>query len=99
MSVSVKNSFLLQWVSSQIPPHLKTLHRGMFDRLHDGDWGGLKAAGVHSDFTPGVPGQHQSLQLEDAGHPASSEISQSSPQPILLVEHLSEGEIKQSLPY
>ena len=82
-----------------MPPHLKTQHRGVFDRLYDGDGGGLKAAGVHGDAAPGVTGQHQSLQLEDAGDPASSEPGQPSPQPILLVKHLSEDEIKQSLSY
>ena len=78
-----------------MPPNLKTLHRGVFDRLYDGDGGGLKAAGVHGDVAPGVTAQHQALQLEDAGDPASFEPGQPSIQPILLVKHLSEGEMKQ----
>ena len=39
---------------SPMPPNLKTLHRGVLDRLYDGDGGGLKAAGVHGDVAPGV---------------------------------------------
>ena len=70
--------------------HLKTLYRGMFDRLYDRDWGGLQTAGVYSDAPPGVPSQHQALQLEHTGDPASSKPCHSSPQPILLVKHLSE---------
>ena len=41
-----------------MPPDLKTLYRGMFDRLYGGDGGSLQAAGDHSDAAPGVPGQH-----------------------------------------
>ena len=72
-----------------MPPDLKTLYRGMFDRLYGGDGGSLQAAGEQSDAAPGVPSQHQALQLEYTGDPASCEPGQSSPQAILLVEHLS----------
>ena len=69
-------------------PDLKTLYRGVFDHL-DGDGAGLQAAREHSDAAPGVPGQHQALQLEDTGDPASCKPGKSSPKAILLVEHLS----------